>query len=247
MDNIFEIKFPIETYIKENVITKFSNKQGGDYNIFSYYWQCFVWAATIGFLRDERKPLGTGIERIFTLNTMVANNGEKDARALICMCIARTGSLDIMKEPSDAIQLISEYANGGFYHILKLMENGENTFNDMEKVKQEIFSRNYFEDERTKEVDVEKKYTIPEVVNSNDFASDYFVAEYDANKEQKAIYEVESDKNEVKQKVKSRWTASDRSLLSSYYKQGMTVEQLAVFFNSDVASINSTLKKMRLL
>lgn len=247
MDNIFEIKFPIETNIKENVITKFANKQGGDYNIFSYYWQCFVWAATIGFLRDERKPLGTGIERIFTLNTMVANNGEKDARALICMCIARTGSLDIMKEPSDAIQLISEYANGGFYHILKLMENGENTFNDMEKVKQEIFSRNYFEDERTKEVDVEKKYTIPEVVNSNDFASDYFVAEYDANKEQKAIYEVESDKNEVKQKVKSRWTASDRSLLSSYYKQGMTVEQLAVFFNSDVASINSTLKKMRLL
>ena len=247
MDNIFEIKFPIETNIKENVITKFANKQGGDYNIFSYYWQCFVWAATIGFLRDERKPLGTGIERIFTLNTMVANNGEKDARALICMCIARTGSLDIMKEPSDAIQLISEYANGGFYHILKLMENGENTFNDMEKVKQEIFSRNYVEDERTKEVDVEKKYTIPEVVNSNDFASDYFVAEYDANKEQKAIYEVESDKNEVKQKVKSRWTASDRSLLSSYYKQGMTVEQLAVFFNSDVASINSTLKKMRLL
>lgn len=247
MDNIFEIKFPIETNIKENVITKFANKQGGDYNIFSYYWQCFVWAATIGFLRDERKPLGTGIERIFTLNTMVANNGEKDARALICMCIARTGSLDIMKEPSDAIQLISEYANGGFYHILKLMENGENTFNDMEKVKQEIFSRNYFEDERTKDVDVEKKYTIPEVVNSNDFASDYFVAEYDANKEQKAIYEVESDKNEVKQKVKSRWTASDRSLLSSYYKQGMTVEQLAVFFNSDVASINSTLKKMRLL
>ena len=193
MDNIFEIKFPIETNIKENVITKFANKQGGDYNIFSYYWQCFVWAATIGFLRDERKPLGTGIERIFTLNTMVANNGEKDARALICMCIARTGSLDIMKEPSDAIQLISEYANGGFYHILKLMENGENTFNDMEKVKQEIFSRNYFEDERTKDVDVEKKYTIPEVVNSNDFASDYFVAEYDANKEQKAIYEVESD------------------------------------------------------
>lgn len=247
MDNIFEIKFPIETNIKENVITKFANKQGGDYNIFSYYWQCFVWAATIGFLRDERKPLGSGIERIFTLNTMVANNGEKDARALICMCIARTGSLDIMKEPSNAIQLISEYANGGFYHILKLMENGENTFNDMEKVKQEIFSRNYFEEEITREVDVEEKYTIPEVVYSNDFASDYLVAEYDANKENKAIYDVESENKEIKQKVKTRWTASDRSLLSSYFKQGMTVEQLAVFFNSDVDSINSTLKKMRLL
>ena len=76
---------------------------------------------------------------------MKANGGEKDAQALICMCIARFGSIDIMKNPSDAIQLISEYANGGFYHIMKLMENGENSFNDLEKVKQEIFSRNYDE------------------------------------------------------------------------------------------------------
>ena len=61
----------------------------------------------------------------------------------ICLAIAKAGSLDIMKNPSDAINLINEYANGGFYHIMKLMENGENSFNDLEKVKQEIFSRNY--------------------------------------------------------------------------------------------------------
>ena len=142
MDDIFEIRFPIEQEAKK-VILKFSNKQGGEHNIFSYYWQCFVWAATIGFLRNERKSLGTGSERIFSLNTIRANGGEKVAQALICMCIARTGSVDIMKTPSEAIQVISEYANGGFYHIMKLMENGENTFNDFEKVKQEIFSRDY--------------------------------------------------------------------------------------------------------
>ena len=119
MDDIFEIKFPIELNVKEKVILKFSNKQGGAFNIFSYYWQCFVWAATIGFLRNERRPLSTGIERIFNLNIMKSNGGEKVAQALICMCIARTGSLDIMKTPSDAIQVISEYANGGFYHIMR--------------------------------------------------------------------------------------------------------------------------------
>ena len=123
MEDIFEIKFPIELDIKDKVITKFSNKQGGAYNIFSYYWQCFVWAATIGFLRNDRRPLTTGTERIFSLNTMRSNGGEKDAQALLCMCIARTGSVDIMKSPSDAISVISEYANGGFYHILQLMEN----------------------------------------------------------------------------------------------------------------------------
>ena len=72
---------------------------------------------------------------------MRANGGEQDAQALICMVIAKCGSLEILKTPQEAINIINEYANAGFYHIIKLMENGENTFNDFEKVKQEIFSR----------------------------------------------------------------------------------------------------------
>ena len=73
------------------------------------------------------------------------NDGEKDAQALLCMCIAKAGSLDILKDPQKAIELINEYANAGFYYILKMTENGENTFNDLEKVKQEIFSREIIE------------------------------------------------------------------------------------------------------
>jgi hypothetical protein len=142
MDDIFDIKFSFEQSVKDNVILKFSNKQGGQFNVFSYHWQCFAWAAVIGFVRDLRKPLSPPIaDKPFSLATMRAHEGEYDARALICMCIAKAGSLDILKKPQEAIQLINEYANGGFYHIMKLMENGENTFNDLEKVKQEIFSR----------------------------------------------------------------------------------------------------------
>lgn len=142
MEDIFDIKFTFEQKIKEEVILKFSNKQGGQFNVFSSHWQCFVWAATIGFLRDERRPLQSPLaDRPFKLNTVIANGGEYDAKALILMLIAKTGSLEILKTPTEAIQIINEYANAGFYHIMKLMESGENTFNDFEQVKQEIFSR----------------------------------------------------------------------------------------------------------
>lgn len=144
MENIFDIKFTFEKKCRDKVITKFSNKQGGDFNVFSYHWQCFVWAAIIGFLREERRELASPLaDRVFSLSTMNNNGGEKDAQALICLAIAKVGSLDIMKNPQDAITLINEYANGGFYHIMRLIDNGETSFNDLEQVKQEIFSRDY--------------------------------------------------------------------------------------------------------
>jgi hypothetical protein len=147
MNNIFDIKFTFEQKAKDEVIIKFSNKQGGDYNVFAYHWQCFAWAAIIGFLRNERRPIAAPIaDRPFSLTTMRNNNGEKIAEALICLCIAKSKSLDIMKTPEEAIDMINEYANGGFYHIMKLMQNGENTFNDLEKVKQEIFNRDLIDE-----------------------------------------------------------------------------------------------------
>ena len=141
MENIFEIRFSFEQYVKDNVILKFSNKQGGAYNVFSYHWQCFVWAAVVGFIHNERRHLQSPIaDRPFSLNTMCNGGGEKDAEALLCMCIAKAGSLDIMKEPTKAIDLINEYANGGFYYIMKMMQDQPIT-NDLEWVKQEIFGR----------------------------------------------------------------------------------------------------------
>jgi hypothetical protein len=142
MDDIFEIKFTFEQEVKDNIILKFSNKQGGDFNVFSYHWQCFAWAAVIGFLHEQKRVLETPLaDRPFNLNTMRNNNGEKIVQALLCMCVAKMDSLDILKDPQKAIDLINEYANGGFYYIQNLIDNGENSFNDLEKVKQEIFRR----------------------------------------------------------------------------------------------------------
>jgi hypothetical protein len=142
MEDIFEIKFTFEQKAKEEIIEKFATKQGGSFYVFSNHWQCFAWAATIGFIFNERRPLKSPLaDKPFNLNTMRNSDGEKIAHALICMCISKHGSLGILKEPKEAVNLINEYANGGFYYIQKLIDNGENSFNDLEKVKQEIFRR----------------------------------------------------------------------------------------------------------
>lgn len=231
MDNIFEIKFSFEQKTKAEVVYKFSNKQGGAYNVFSFHWQCFVWAAIIGFLRNERKPLTPPIaDKAFSLNTMQNNGGEKVAQALICLAIAKAGSLDIMKNPIDAINLINEYANGGFYHIMKLMENGENSFNDLEKVKQEIFSRNY--DEQGLEIQkVETtSYVVPEeAFNRNGGIKEDFVKE--------PVSEIPKPSL----KKSHRWTFKEEKDLITYYRAGMTIDQLAKLFGEDEDAVKNKL------
>ena len=236
MDNIFELRFSFEQKAKEEVIYKFSNKQGGDFNVFSYHWQCFVWAAIIGFLRNEKKPLTPPIaDKPFSLNTMMNNHGEKDAQALICLAIAKAGTLDIMKNPTDAINLINEYANGGFYHIMRLIENGENSFNDLEKVKQEIFSRNYDSMEQ-KDV-VKDNYTVPEKSYSEELTPK----------------ETISKENQVAESViptirkSHRWTFKEEKDLVGYFKAGMTIDQLAKLFQKKESVVREKLTSKGLL
>ena len=264
MDDLFDIKFPIENDVKENVILKFSNKQGGAYNIFSYYWQCFVWAAAIGFLRNKRLPLAPGIERIFSLSTMRGNGGEKDAQALICMCIARAGSVDIMEDPSEAIMAISEYANGGFHHIMKLIKNGENTFNDFEKVKQEIFRRDYWNENPSDDTFAlepaptaddnisSDDYVVPESMDFDDVSVDLEMDEEAIKQaEQDIVAEVAEEEKKIAAKKPARvskcWTATERAELVKYYKQGMTIDQLAGFFGKSEDNVQDVLSKLKLL
>ncbi len=231
MDNIFEIKFSFEQKTKEEVIYKFSNKQGGDYNVFSFHWQCFVWAAIIGFLRNEKRPLTPPkADPVFSLNTMLNNGGEKDAQALICLAIAKAGTLDIMKKPAEAINLINEYANGGFYHIMKLMENGENSFNDLEKVKQEIFSRNYDENGLVQPVQEVEEYVVPEEAYNK-----------------KAVDEVSTSGEGIQEasmkseKKSHRWSVKAEKDLIGYYNAGMTIEKLAQLFERSEDDVRSKL------
>lgn len=142
MDEIFDIRFSYEAYIRDNVVIKYATKQGGIYGAFAYYWQCFAWAAFIGFVRDIRKPLSSKLaDKSFSLKTMKENGGDTVVQALICAVIAKEGTVEILKRPSDFISIINEYANGGFYYIHELEEKGETASNALETIKQEIFSR----------------------------------------------------------------------------------------------------------
>ena len=232
MDNIFELRFSFEQKTKDEVIYKFSNKQGGDFNVFSYHWQCFVWAAIIGFLRNERRPLTPPIaDKPFSLNTMMNNHGEKDAQALICLAIAKAGTLDIMKNPADAINLINEYANGGFYHIMKLMENGENSFNDLEKVKQEIFSRNYDVNGLSQPSPKVAEYVVPEEAYNKKEA------------EQEPMVEEVVAKKPSAPRKSHRWTFKEEKDLVGYYQAGMTIDQLARLFGKDEDAVKEKLEQ----
>ena len=222
MENIFDIKFTYEQFVKDNVILKFSNKQGGDYNAFSSFWQCFAWAAVIGFLRDERKPLGSPLaDKPFSLRTMQNNNGEKVAQALICMCIAKNNSLDIMKNPVEAINMINEYANAGFYHILKMIKTRENSFDDMQQVLKEIFSRGETEnDKENKQMDIDEVAIAAEPENELPLDDLYW----------------------GKKKV-ARWRTNEVRDLIKYYRQGMSIEQLSATFSKPEESVVDCLKK----
>lgn len=223
MEDIFDIKFTYEQFVKDNVILKFSNKQGGDYNVFSSYWQCFAWAAVIGFLRDERKPLSSPLaDRPFSLRTMRNNEGEKVAQALICMCIAKNGSLQIMNNPANAINMINEYANAGFYHILKLIRTGENTFNDLQQVMKEIIGR-------------EK--------GSEKIITDNAESKQSELSNESQIISVDKGVNLAISKKPVRWRTREVKDLISYYNGGMTIEQLAATFDKPEASVIECLVK----
>lgn len=141
MEEIYNIKFSYEKKIREGIMTSLSNVQGGKFYVFASLWECFAWAAIIGFMHDKKKPLGALSDKPFNLHTMKNNGGEKIANALVCLCITKAKSLEILKQPEAFIAMINEYANGGFYYIQSLIDAGENPFRSFEDVKQEIFGR----------------------------------------------------------------------------------------------------------
>lgn len=228
MDTIFTTKFTYEKKTKESVVLKFSNKQGGDYFVFNYYWQSFAWAAIIGFIHDLRRPLQSPMaDRDFSFNTMRNGGGEKIVEALICLCIAKSGTVDIFKEPSRVIEMINEYANGGFYYIMDKLDK-EGMVNDFDWVKQEIFTRDIEHTETESEA-----HDIDALIN--DVNSDAFEA---------AIQEAVPEKV-APIPTKRRWSVKEISDLKNLYANGLSVEKIAKFLNRTEDDVNEQLNKVK--
>lgn len=234
MDNIFDKKFTFEQKTKDEVITYFSNKQGGDFNVFAYHWQCFAWAAVIGFLHDLRKPLSSPkADQVFNLNTMMNNGGEYVAKALICMCIAKAKSLDIMKDPTSAIEMINEYANGGFYYIMDKISHEGKPSNDLEWVKQEIFSRNTNENEANNRIRRTRIDKNPQFEKIDAFP--------------KELHETLQNNNKIYPNQGKRWTVEEMKNLKEMFNEGTSIADLTEIFGRNEGGIISRLAQLGLI
>ncbi len=142
MAGIFDIEFRYELQHRDNIVYKFSKAQGVKGRVFTSHWQCFAWAAVVGFLSGKPTKIEkTLADRSFSLRTMKTNGGERIAEALVCLCIAKAGTVEILKTPEAAVELINEYANTGFYILTERLEDNPITGSDLQWVLQEIFSR----------------------------------------------------------------------------------------------------------
>ena len=70
MEKLFETKFKYEKQFRDKIILKFANAQGVTGKVFTYHWQCFAWAAVVGFLTEKPRKLNNIGDQSFSLKTM---------------------------------------------------------------------------------------------------------------------------------------------------------------------------------
>ena len=130
--DIQSISPKIEMYDYENIIAKFATSEGmkeqDKTKYFKQQWMPFVWAATLGFIEDIRKPLEGDLKRDTFKYTTINNNGERIFQSLILFTIAKKG-YKILKDPTELNKTIEEYANGGFEIIHSKIKSDPNYFN----------------------------------------------------------------------------------------------------------------------
>jgi dnd system-associated protein 4 len=144
LEEIYSQPFKFEKSKREGIMRDYSTTENKDkYKPFSYLWQCFAWAAILGFINKKREPLIPPIaDKPFDLNTMKNNGGETIAKALTILAISKSKKgIEILKSPDEFRILIEEYANGGFNYIEKLIANEQFDFNSHEKFLLEIQER----------------------------------------------------------------------------------------------------------
>lgn len=223
-EELYNLDFTLEKEMKEKIVVKFAAKQHGYYNVFRYYWQPFVWAAIIGFRKNIRIELTGEREQIFNMGIMMRNGGSKCVQALICLCIAKSGSLEIMKDLKKMIAMINEYANGGFYEILRMIEDNEFGVNDFENVKMEILSRDYLDCDEDGQKEIADEVILKQKEDIQDVTQTL-----------------------TKKRNKGKWSTKQEAELKNYYKSGLTIGQLSAFFERSEEEVSDKLVNLNLL
>jgi dnd system-associated protein 4 len=128
----------VEIVYKDSVIVKLSKKQaeeGGDRKFFNQYWQPFAWAAMLGYKSNRRVPISGRADSDMFKFIVINNQAPNILKALITIAIGKLDDdenvefqLKKLKDPSIIVNIINEYANGGFDIINRKLKDEPDYF-----------------------------------------------------------------------------------------------------------------------
>lgn len=134
------------TIHRKDILDRFCDVQGSQNNIdrkyFSQLWEGYTWAAIIGFNNDKRIPLGSGGSDSAFKFSVINNNGGELADALILLALAKSKKgYKCLLEPDEIINVIEEYANGGFEIIQSTLREDDGYYNNPDAFIEELLAR----------------------------------------------------------------------------------------------------------
>lgn len=88
----------------------------------------FMWAASLGYQRGERKPIRGNRRTIFRWAQFLP---QTDIPLIKAMAIADSGDVDVLMRQEDVLTVVEEYANAGIISLKSrlLKANGQNLWN----------------------------------------------------------------------------------------------------------------------
>lgn len=213
--------------------------------LFGAGYEMFIVAFFIGLYFDQRRPLNPDKSKIKTFGQAIQFWGNIDSvkgrkaypklrEYIFAALIAKTDfdfiALDkgekTAREAVDALMTtMEEYANWGFHFIEdKLIDNP-----------------NYF---YTETAFMELFLSFAAVVNTEDEDEPESL---DDDEPESLAVESEVPAFEPPAKVRTRWSTKDQKELTNYYKSGMSIEQLAKYFNHEEQNVIDQLLKLGLM
>lgn len=131
---------------RKSIMDKLSGVQGSkettNRKYFSQLWECYTWAAIIGFINDKRVALGSGGTDSAFKFSVIYNNGGELADALILLALSKSNKdYKALVDAEEIIKVVEEYANGGFEIIQSKLREDDSYFNNPDAFIEELLER----------------------------------------------------------------------------------------------------------
>lgn len=131
---------------RKSILDRLSDVQGSQSNLdrkyFSQLWEGYTWAAIIGFINDKRVPLGSGGTDSAFKFSVINNNGGELADALILLALSKSKKgYKSLLDADEIVNVIEEYANGGFEIIQSKLREDDSYFNNPDAFIEELLER----------------------------------------------------------------------------------------------------------